>query len=99
MAYRIVYGPMPGNAAQKTAGSFRLHIMTAIFLVLFVLLVRQVWPEGTDMLRTFLLPGDPTANEQAVSSLIQDLRAGEAFADALTVFCRQIIENGQTSLH
>lgn len=97
MAYRIVYGPMPKMVHPKREGYVRLQLLTAVFLLLFVLLVRQAWPEGTDMLRSILLPGEPGITEQSVQLMLEDIREGEPLGDAVAAFCRQIIENGEAS--
>ena len=99
MAYRIVYGPMPKATSPGRQISLRISMMTVVFLLLFVLLVKQTWPEGTDMLRSVLLPGEPGKTETAVQTLLEDMRNGEPVGDAVTAFCRQIIENGQTSIN
>lgn len=98
MAYRIVYGPMPKGTCPERRSTFRFHLLTAVFLLLFVLLVRQAWPEGTERLRSVLLPGEPGSTEKAVQVLLTDVQEGEPIGDAVTAFCRQIIENGQASI-
>ena len=56
MSYRIEYGtPIPPQYVEK-ANPARLRIMTAAFLILFSLLVRQYFPDGTEKLRQVLLP-------------------------------------------
>lgn len=95
MGYRIEYGPMPKIMKQPKRGMLRLNTMTAVCLLLFILTVKHIWPEGTDILRSYLLPGEPTVTEQAANALISDLRNGESFGNAVTVFCREILENGQ----
>ena len=95
MGYRIVYGPMPKPVRPKRERSIRIHMLTAVFLLLFVLLVKQTWPEGTDRLRSVFLPGKPGKTEQAVYVLLDEVRNGASVADAMTTFCRQIIENSE----
>ena len=94
MSYRIVYGPMPPVREARRSGPLRFQVLTALFLLLFVLLVRQAWPEGTQTLRRFLIPGEPTVTEEAFSGMIGEIRAGEPVGDAVTAFCRQIMEHG-----
>lgn len=95
MGYRIVYGPMPKTVEAGRRCSYRLYWLTALFLMLLVLLVKLYWPEGVQVLRSCLLPGEMTSTEQAVNGLISDLQGGESFGDAVTVFCRQILENAR----
>ena len=39
-----------------------------------------------------LLPGDPDTTRAALSQLAEDVRAGEPVGDAVTAFCREIID-------
>ncbi|MBQ8237774.1 MAG: hypothetical protein IJZ39_06490 [Oscillospiraceae bacterium] len=86
MGYRIVYG----KDAFAETGERKSHLraMTAGFALALVVLVRIFWPEGTAVLRDVLLPGQSTA----FSQLTEDLRAGEPIGDAVTAFCRSIVE-------
>ena len=94
MSHRIDYGgAVPTKYGRKRDGN-SLRMMTAVFLILFALAVGQFWPRGREVLQEFLLPGEPTLTEQAFSGLVHDLSQGINLEDAMTVFCRQIIENG-----
>ena len=92
MSYKIVYGPEITAQQQRTTDT-RFRTMVAGFLLLFALTVKVLWPEGTQVLREMLIPTDLNATEQAFQSMMEDLRMGEDLGDAITVFCRQIIEN------
>lgn len=94
MAYRIVYGPEIKAPRRFENRQLRRQILTAAFALLFVLLVRQLWPEGMTVLRELLLPGEPAITEQAFSDMIGNLHDGSPVGEAVTAFCRQIIENG-----
>ena len=95
MAYRIDYGPAITKKMINGAGQLRWQTMTAAFLLLFVLLVKQSWPEGTDKLKTYLLPGGE-GTDMAIETLVDRIHDGEPLGQALEVFCRQIIDNAQT---
>ncbi len=98
MSYRIEYGPdIPPQYREKST-SGRLQTMICVFLLLFALLVRQFFPAGTMALRTFLLPGSPSVTQQALDELVRDVHDGEAFGDAFTAFCEQIISHDQALL-
>lgn len=94
MAYRVIYGPMPKVSGRGSCDSFRLRALTAACLLVFSMGVRQFWPEGRDRLRQVLLPGEETLTEAAFQDMMGDIRAGETLGDALTAFCREIVENG-----
>lgn len=39
----------------------------------------------------WLLPGDPAVTEAALTEMIDRLSNGEAFGDAVTAFCKEIV--------
>ena len=94
MGYRIVYGPETGGRQIADKPRIRLRVMTGIMLLIGCGAVRIFWPEGTELLRRFLVPGEPTLTEQAFGTLVADLRMGEAFSEAVTAFCRTVVEQG-----
>ena len=65
--------------------------MIAISFGLFSLLVRLFWPEGREVLMTYLQPGQESVTQIAFSQLMGNLHQGTAIADALTVFCKEIL--------
>lgn len=91
MAYRIVYGPEIPPQYRKKHTNCRLRLFTAISLLLFTLLVKEFFPAGTEKMQEFLLPGNPTITQAALNSMMNQLQSGEPLADALTVFCKEIL--------
>lgn len=91
MGYRIVYGTEYSKKSKKSGGSVRLRTMIAAAFLFFALTVRLTWQEGSEIMRRFLLPGDLTVTELAFAEMVSDLREGEKLADALTVFCAEIL--------
>ena len=94
LSYRIVYGPMPDVPKAGKKGNVRLRVLTALFLLLFVLAVRQAWPEGSAVLRRCLIPGEPTATEEMFHGMVSDIRSGETLGQAVTAFCKELVEYG-----
>lgn len=94
MAYRIVYGEPDFPHGKTNGGKLRFRVLTAIFLLVFTLLVQRKWPEGRRKLGEYLLPGQ-TSQQEAVDAFAEDLRAGASLEEALTAFCRDVIENGR----
>lgn len=92
MAYRIDYGPAQ---PEEKSCTLRLQVLTASFLLLFVLLVKQAWPEGTAKLQEIFLPGDAHSTQTAFQELISDLQNGEGLGDAVTAFCEEIIDHAE----
>lgn len=97
MGYRIVYGPDMTVCKPQSENRSRIAVMTAVFLLLFMLLVRQYWPAGTQVLKQYLLPGELTVTEQAFQSMMDELRSGEQAGAAFTAFCQEIVHNGKTA--
>ena len=91
MGYRIDYGPVKKVRGIEKRTS-RLAVLTGMFLLLFVALVCSFWPEGTAVLRDWLLPGDPAVTAAAIDGLTESLRTGGELSDSLRAFCVQILE-------
>ena len=92
MAYRIEYGTV--NKPQKEPGRhpLRIPLLTALFFLVFVLFVNLAWPEGKAVLQDSFLPGN---SKQSFAELITDLQEGEPLSDAVTAFCKSILEDGK----
>lgn len=94
MGYRIEYDPKEHTSGKAGVFVRRIQILTAAFFLLFVLLVRQAWLEGTEILRNTLLPGELSFTRTAFQTMLGDIRQGTSVQEALTVFCQQIIDHG-----
>lgn len=90
MGYRIEYGPEMKTSEPEKRSSLRTWIAGA--LLLFSLVVRISWQEGTEILQSVLLPGDLSVTEIAFSEMMTDLRSGVTVADAVSVFCQRVID-------
>lgn len=91
MGYRIVYGKEPVMVQPRRKSSLRLW--TAVFALVFMVLVRCCWPGGTEILRQYLLPRE-TAATAAFRQLAQSIQSGEPAGEAVTAFCREIVSDG-----
>lgn len=94
MGYKIVYGPERKHEKERAGYGVRIQTMTAAFFLLGCILVRSAWPAGTELLKSVLLPGTPSATEQAFHTLLLDLRSGEPVGESVSTFCRVVIQNG-----
>ena len=93
MSYRITYGPPAALACQQQDRPSRLRLLTAAWLIVFVLLVRTFFPAGCAQLRVLLLPDPQSITQATLSSFMSSLRNGEQFGDALYAFCEEIISH------
>ena len=49
---------------------------------------------GMDKLQ-FLLPGEPSVTAAALDNMANSLQEGETLQEAITAFCREILDNAQ----
>lgn len=91
MGYRIDYGSVELNRKRKAGNGIRIRNMIAISLFAFAVFVRLFWPNGSDILREYLLPGDLSVAEEAFSDFMNQLHNGEELREAALVFCRTIL--------
>lgn len=90
MGYMIEYGCGSGvKLPIKKKKRFALPI--AIFLMA-CLAGAMLVPRARITVRDLLLPGDGAVTAEALQNLASDLKSGEAFSDAVTAFCHQILE-------
>lgn len=91
MAYKINYIPVGKRqySAKHTLPSrfFPASIILLISVAFFTLAVRY---GNAD----WLLPGDPAVTKDAFEELIENLKAGEAFVNAVTAFCHEVTGSG-----
>ncbi len=73
----------------------RLWVMALACFLLFLVLTNHFWPQRANNLRHLLIPGDPEVTTQAFETMIHSLCAGEEISEAVTAFCREILEHAQ----
>lgn len=95
MGYRIEYGQPSDKKYPMPSRCSRLPWMVCGALLLFSLLTNLYWPEGREALRNLLIPGDPDVTTEAFAVMIEEVRTGEDFGDAVTSFCREILNDGK----
>ena len=90
MGYRITYGQdiiktrLPAKRRKAVLKKWLCFVLVGVALVLAL---------SSAALRHYLLPGDPAVTERALQELASDLRTGEKVSDAVTAFCREILDN------
>ena len=97
MAYTIQYGaPAKVEAAwikgQKRRSKRYIAFGLVIALILGIFLLGSREP-----VQTFLIPGDPEITKAAVMQFTQNIQQGDNFKEAITTFCREIIESAEIS--
>ena len=92
MAYQIIYDP---NLKQDSKGNgIRRLLLTTAFFLCFLWMVGNLWPEGRELLKNLLIPGNPDMTLQAAEVFAQELGSGFSLADAARNFCIAVLENG-----
>ena len=80
MSYRMIY-ELGSRSHSGNSVIFRT-LMTASFFVCFLWTVSRFWPEGRELLKLLLIPGDPDVTLEAAEVFAQDLGSGEHLAEA-----------------
>lgn len=91
MGYRIDYQQISairhGYISRTRAG-----ILTGFFFLVFLFLVTSYWPQGRDLLRQLLIPGDPDVTIAALETFAQELQEGTTFSDAAKTFYQSLLD-------
>lgn len=90
MSYRISYEK---NMVKKDLLSDQSATRLNRWIISAVICILLVCALSSSTVRSYLLPGDPQITEAALNELADDLREGESVADAVTAFCREILNN------
>lgn len=88
MSYKIVYGE--AFPAPQRRSPDRLQALTAACILIFALLVKANFPEGIDVLRQYLLPGELSQTQLALDDFMGQLQDGEPVGQAFAAFCHQL---------
>lgn len=95
MGYQINYGGPEPRKYKYRMNKSRVKLMTAGILLSLALGARLVFPGTGQKLRELLLPGMTGETVAAFQVMVEDVRTGTSFEDAVTTFCREIIANAE----
>lgn len=92
MGYQILYesGGIKTKIPSGKKKQRKSTIEWAMILLPIVLLLALVKNSG---FRRFILPGNKDVTEAAIIRLVDSIQRGDHLDEAVTAFCRQIIEN------
>lgn len=93
MGYRIDYSFTGATRMPVKKREFWSGIAAAICICTLVLGAIVVKNTAFPWVRDYLLPGDPVVTAAALENMADSLKAGEPLLDAVTAFCREIVEN------
>ena len=95
MAYRIRY--ISFGEEKKAEGRRNWKTLLAGLLVAMLLIGAMFVKIGElPFVMEYLLPGDPSVTAAALDGMVEDLKEGESIKNAVTAFCREIIEHAPT---
>lgn len=97
MGYNIQYGrtvekSMICEVRGRNKNRIRLTCTIVLIAVMFLVYLCNI-----KKIRSFLLPGDSSVTEAAISCFIEDMQEGKPFCDAITAFCLEIINHASIS--
>lgn len=93
MGYQIVYNPEDNHKYPTHIRKKRKVKMIPLILFASILVLGSRQIRGK--LEQWLIPGDPQVTKAAFSLMMEDLRDGESFGDAVTAFCNEIIAGNE----
>ena len=93
MGYHIQYGKTIVKTAMLEPSAAKKKQPLWILILLVITVLGYTMQSNMDILHDYILPGDPEITAAAFDALVDDIRQGERFGDAVTTFCLEIIEN------
>lgn len=88
MAYQIRY-----SDTSFTKKPIKKRSLLYKWITILAIIVASVYMLQWESVQNFLIPGDPDVTKSAFASFTKELKEGERFADAVAVFCREVIES------
>lgn len=94
MGYRIEYGPSECKSSNQAVCSGRILLLGVVIFGLFSMSVRLWWPEGWQVMRCMIFPGDLEAAGEAAEAFAQSVRDGMSLQEAIINFCEHVVSVG-----
>lgn len=95
MGYRIVYRDGSVIWKKEHLRWTRVVLYGCICFLVFTMLTMHFWPDGKEILLSWLYPGNVEETRTALQHMASRLRAGESMSDAIFVFCQEILSGAQ----
>ena len=92
MSYRIQYSP---DAVHKYPQKRQMRqIKWGNVLLILLVVLSAIWMRMKGV-PDFLIPGDPEVTKSAAAALVDRIQSGDPVNNAVTVFCKQILDGAQ----
>ena len=95
MGYRIEYDGEVVIWKPERINGLRIFSLAMIFLLLLGIYSYHFWPDGWEALETWIYPGNTRVTKEAFQNMAENLQAGVGISDAVTVFCREILDGAE----
>jgi hypothetical protein len=96
LGYRIKYeGDMVITTTQPAMNKKAKRILCIAISICSIVMLLSV-SSGLDKLKEWILPGNAKITETALNTFATDLKQGEPLDDAITAFCREILDHANT---
>lgn len=90
MSYRISYGPKtPKRYYRPKLRKMPLILSAAVLCSMFI--INICFPAQTQAIKHKLLPWTTPESKAAISTMLNDIQEGASYEDAITAFCREIL--------
>ena len=94
MSYKIAYSFFGEEKKMPKDVGRRNRIAAGLLVAVLVIGAMTVKTRGLPFVTEYLLPGDPAVTAAALEGMVADLKEGDSLYDAVTAFCREIVEHG-----
>ena len=94
MSYKIAYTSFGEEKKQPKDVGGRNRIAAFLLVTALVIGAMTVKNRGLPWIKAYLLPGDPAVTAAALEGMVTDLREGDSLYNAVTAFCREIVQHG-----
>ena len=92
MSYKIQYSPETSSLYPQTAA--RKQLLIKRWIPAAIAIVAAVWIHFYGV-PDFLIPGDPVITKAAASAMVGEIKNGTALGDAITTFCKMILDGAE----
>ena len=92
MSYKIQYSPETANLYPKVSSRKQFRIKRWMTAVITVAAMLWIYLYG---IPDFLIPGNPEITKSAVSTMVGEMKNGASLGDALTTFCKIVIDGAE----
>lgn len=93
MGYRIEYGSQDELRKPLKNKHRYSAIAAAVCILALVAGAMAIKHTGLTWVKEVLLPGDPAVTATALENMVDHIKDGDSIAEAVTAFCREIVEN------